>query len=113
MKHFLNTQDWTRAELDATLAQAAAFKAGQGGQRIGKFRRQRRTVFFVVRFIELGHDVHVHTSGPYRSPQFLLQQGFFGGIDSVIGIVAHFDQLAALAVFFRMDFRILTHFINF
>ena len=26
MKHFLNTQDWTRAELDAVLAQAAAFK---------------------------------------------------------------------------------------
>jgi N-acetylornithine carbamoyltransferase len=26
MKHFLNTQDWTRAELDAVLAEAAAFK---------------------------------------------------------------------------------------
>jgi N-acetylornithine carbamoyltransferase len=26
MKHFLNTQDWSRAELDAVLAQAAAFK---------------------------------------------------------------------------------------
>ena len=34
MKHFLNTQDWTRAELDATLAQAAAFKAGQAGQQL-------------------------------------------------------------------------------
>ncbi len=28
MKHFLNTQDWTRAELDAALAQAARFKRG-------------------------------------------------------------------------------------
>ena len=26
MKHFLNTQDWSRADLDALLAQAAAFK---------------------------------------------------------------------------------------
>jgi len=26
IKHFLNTQDWTRAELDAVLAEAAAFK---------------------------------------------------------------------------------------
>jgi N-acetylornithine carbamoyltransferase len=26
MKHFLNTQDWTRAELDAVLAEAARFK---------------------------------------------------------------------------------------
>jgi N-acetylornithine carbamoyltransferase len=26
MKHFLNTQDWTRAELDSVLAEAAAFK---------------------------------------------------------------------------------------
>lgn len=34
MKHFLNTQDWTRAELDATLAQAAAFKAGQAGAQL-------------------------------------------------------------------------------
>ncbi|MDY0022930.1 N-acetylornithine carbamoyltransferase [Arenimonas caeni] len=34
MKHFLNTQDWTRTELDAVLAQAAAFKAGQAGQQL-------------------------------------------------------------------------------
>lgn len=34
MKHFLNTQDWTRAELDATLAQAAAFKAGEAGAQL-------------------------------------------------------------------------------
>ncbi|WP_295363259.1 N-acetylornithine carbamoyltransferase [Arenimonas sp.] len=34
MKHLLNTQDWTRAELDATLAQAAAFKAGQAGAQL-------------------------------------------------------------------------------
>ena len=29
MKHFLNTQDWSRADLDALLAQAAAFRRGQ------------------------------------------------------------------------------------
>ena len=34
MKHFLNTQDWTRAELDALLAQAAAFKRGRGGTQL-------------------------------------------------------------------------------
>ncbi|HVI59787.1 MAG TPA: N-acetylornithine carbamoyltransferase [Luteimonas sp.] len=28
MKHFLNTQDWTRAELDAVLEQAARFRRG-------------------------------------------------------------------------------------
>ncbi|MDQ3510103.1 MAG: N-acetylornithine carbamoyltransferase [Pseudomonadota bacterium] len=32
MKHFLNTQDWSRAELDAVLAQAAAFKRGAAGR---------------------------------------------------------------------------------
>ncbi|MBA3486320.1 MAG: N-acetylornithine carbamoyltransferase [Lysobacter sp.] len=32
MKHFLNTQDWSRAELDAVLAQAAAFKRGAVGR---------------------------------------------------------------------------------
>ena len=26
MKHFLNTQDWTRSELDALLARAALYK---------------------------------------------------------------------------------------
>ena len=31
MKHFLNTQDWSRAELDALLAQAAAFKRNRFG----------------------------------------------------------------------------------
>ncbi|GAB3304753.1 N-acetylornithine carbamoyltransferase [Luteimonas notoginsengisoli] len=30
-RHFLNTQDWTRAELDAVLAQAARFKRGLAG----------------------------------------------------------------------------------
>ena len=30
-KHFLNTQDWSRADLDALLAQAAAFKRGKPG----------------------------------------------------------------------------------
>ena len=34
MKHFLNTQDWTRAELDAVLAQAAAFKRSPLGDRM-------------------------------------------------------------------------------
>lgn len=37
IKHFLNTQDWSRAGLDALLAQAAEFKrGGQGGQLKGK-----------------------------------------------------------------------------
>src|SRR3970282_2345645 len=31
MKHFLNSQDWSRDELDALLAQAAAFKHNQLG----------------------------------------------------------------------------------
>ena len=31
MKHFLNTQDWSRAELDALLAQAAEFKRSKLG----------------------------------------------------------------------------------
>ncbi len=30
-RHFLNTQDWSRAELDAVLAQAAMFKRGLAG----------------------------------------------------------------------------------
>src|SRR3546814_1170500 len=30
-RHFLNPQDWTRAELDAVLAQAARFKHGPAG----------------------------------------------------------------------------------
>jgi N-acetylornithine carbamoyltransferase len=30
-RHFLNTQDWTRAELDAVLAKAARFKHGPAG----------------------------------------------------------------------------------
>ena len=34
MKHFLNTQDWTRAELDALLAQAAAFKRSKLGDQL-------------------------------------------------------------------------------
>ncbi|HVI26919.1 MAG TPA: N-acetylornithine carbamoyltransferase [Xanthomonadaceae bacterium] len=34
MQHFLNTQDWSRAELDALLAQAAAFKRGRGGTQL-------------------------------------------------------------------------------
>jgi N-acetylornithine carbamoyltransferase len=34
MKHFLNTQDWTRAELDATLAEAARFKREKLGQHL-------------------------------------------------------------------------------
>ncbi|MFZ5638608.1 MAG: N-acetylornithine carbamoyltransferase [Pseudomonadota bacterium] len=34
MKHFLNTQDWTRAELDATLAEAARFKREKLGQQL-------------------------------------------------------------------------------
>lgn len=37
MKHFLNTQDWSRAELDAVLDEAAAFKASKFGQQmVGK-----------------------------------------------------------------------------
>jgi N-acetylornithine carbamoyltransferase len=34
MKHFLNTQDWSRAELDAALAQAAAFKRSPAGDQL-------------------------------------------------------------------------------
>ncbi|MBS3896654.1 N-acetylornithine carbamoyltransferase [Silanimonas sp.] len=34
MKHFLNTQDWSRAELDAVLDEAAAFKASRFGQQM-------------------------------------------------------------------------------
>jgi N-acetylornithine carbamoyltransferase len=34
MKHFLNTQDWSRAELDAALAQAAAFKRSKAGEQL-------------------------------------------------------------------------------
>ncbi|HEY4582710.1 MAG TPA: N-acetylornithine carbamoyltransferase [Lysobacter sp.] len=34
MKHFLNTQDWSRAELDAVLADAAAFKASRLGDQL-------------------------------------------------------------------------------
>jgi N-acetylornithine carbamoyltransferase len=34
MKHFLNTQDWSRAELDAVLAQAAAFKRTRIGDQL-------------------------------------------------------------------------------
>ncbi|MFY2764578.1 N-acetylornithine carbamoyltransferase [Arenimonas sp. MALMAid1274] len=34
MKHFLNTQDWTRPELDALLAQAAAFKRSRSGDQL-------------------------------------------------------------------------------
>lgn len=32
MKHFLNTQDWSRPELDAVLADAAAFRQGKASQ---------------------------------------------------------------------------------
>ncbi len=34
MKHFLNTQDWTRPELDALLAQAAVFKRSKLGDQL-------------------------------------------------------------------------------
>ena len=34
MKHFLNTQDWSRPELDALLAQAAAFKRSKLGDQL-------------------------------------------------------------------------------
>ena len=34
MKHFLNTQDWTRPELDALLGQAAAFKRTKSGDQL-------------------------------------------------------------------------------
>lgn len=34
MKHFLNTQDWSRAELDAVLADAARFKREKLGQQL-------------------------------------------------------------------------------
>jgi N-acetylornithine carbamoyltransferase len=34
MKHFLNTQDWTRPELDALLAQAMAFKRSKIGEQL-------------------------------------------------------------------------------
>ena len=44
MKHFLNTQDWSRAELDALLAQAAAFKHTKFGDDLK--RRSIALVFF-------------------------------------------------------------------
>jgi N-acetylornithine carbamoyltransferase len=34
MKHFLNTQDWSRAELDAVLAEAARFKQSKIGDQL-------------------------------------------------------------------------------
>lgn len=34
MKHFLNTQDWSRSDLDAVLAQAAAFKQSKLGDQL-------------------------------------------------------------------------------
>ncbi|MBI2375273.1 MAG: N-acetylornithine carbamoyltransferase [Deltaproteobacteria bacterium] len=34
MRHFLNTQDWTRPELDALLDDAAAFKRSKAGQQL-------------------------------------------------------------------------------
>ncbi len=34
MKHFLNTQDWTRGELDALLTQAALFKRNRFGEEL-------------------------------------------------------------------------------
>ena len=34
IKHFLNTQDWSRADLDALLAQAAAFKRQKLGDQL-------------------------------------------------------------------------------
>ncbi|HOZ06625.1 MAG TPA: acetylornithine carbamoyltransferase, partial [Arenimonas sp.] len=34
MKHFLNTQDWTRPELDELLKQAAAFKTSKLGDQL-------------------------------------------------------------------------------
>jgi aspartate carbamoyltransferase catalytic subunit len=34
MKHFLNTQDWSRPELDALLAQAAEFKRSPRGRQL-------------------------------------------------------------------------------
>lgn len=34
MKHFLNTQDWSRAELDALLDEAATFKVSKFGQQM-------------------------------------------------------------------------------
>jgi N-acetylornithine carbamoyltransferase len=34
MKHFLNTQDWSRTELDAVLAHAAMFKASKLGEHL-------------------------------------------------------------------------------
>lgn len=34
MKHFLNTQDWSRSELDAVLREAAAFKRHPRGQQL-------------------------------------------------------------------------------
>jgi N-acetylornithine carbamoyltransferase len=34
MRHFLSTQDWSRADLDALLAQAAAFKRSKAGSQL-------------------------------------------------------------------------------
>ena len=44
IKHFLNTQDWTRDELDAVLRDAAAFKRLRFGQQLAK--RSIALVFF-------------------------------------------------------------------
>jgi len=44
MKHFLNTQDWSRAELDAVLDEAATFKASRLGQQMAG--RSIALVFF-------------------------------------------------------------------
>ena len=34
LRHFLNTQDWSRTDLDALLAQAAAFKRSKLGDQL-------------------------------------------------------------------------------
>lgn len=44
MRHFLNTQDWTRAELDAVLAQAAELKRNRFGDQLNG--RSIALVFF-------------------------------------------------------------------
>ena len=53
MKHFLNTQDWSRPELDALLAQAARFKRDKLGD-------QLRGKSIALQFID--HSLRTRTS---------------------------------------------------
>jgi len=76
MKHFLNTQDWSRADLDVLLAQAAAFRRGAGGRPLeGKsialvfFNPSMRTrTSFEIGAFQLGGHAVVLQPFPYHEP---------------------------------------------